>query len=146
MPRSHWGFLHRDGDMYNYTRDASRCLAILSINTSRLFTEDLVIPPEHRLMLVNFHRECIGDAKKSPVGPSQKGNGSEQEVRQPLIVCIDTCQCPLYTHLREEYYEFLIAEIDVNVHKLWKEENLCLILSDTENSAIRASAKFYSRF
>ena len=55
--------------MYSYTRDASRCLAILSINTSRLFTEGSVIPPEHRLMLVNFHRECIGDAKKSPVGP-----------------------------------------------------------------------------
>ena len=55
--------------MYSYTRDASRCLAILSINTSRLFTEGSVIPPEHRLMLVNFHRECIGDTKKSPVGP-----------------------------------------------------------------------------
>ena len=53
--------------MYSYTYDASRCLAILSINTSRLFTEGSVIPPEHRLMLVNFHRECIGDAKKSPV-------------------------------------------------------------------------------
>ena len=50
--------------------DASRCLAISSINTSRLFAEGSVIPPEHRLMLVNFHRECIGDAKKSPVGPS----------------------------------------------------------------------------
>ena len=58
-----------DGEMYSYTRDASRCLAILSINTSRLFTEGSVIPPEHRLMLVNFHPECIGDAKKSPVGP-----------------------------------------------------------------------------
>ena len=56
--------------MYNYARDASRCLAILSINNSRLFAEGSVIPPEHRLMLVNFHRECIGDAKKSPVGPS----------------------------------------------------------------------------
>ena len=54
--------------MYNYTRDASRCLAILSINTSRLFAEGSVIPPEHRLMLVNFHRECIGDAKKKPSG------------------------------------------------------------------------------
>ena len=31
----------------------------------RLFTEGSVIPPEHRLMLVNFHRECIGDAKKA---------------------------------------------------------------------------------
>ena len=41
----------------------------VSINTTRLFTEGSVIPPEHRLMLVNFHRECIGDAKKSPVGP-----------------------------------------------------------------------------
>ena len=59
-----------DGKMYNYTRDASRCLAILSINTSRLFAEGSVIPPEHHLMLVNFHRECIGDPKKSPVGPS----------------------------------------------------------------------------
>ena len=58
-----------DGEKNNYTRDASRCLAILSINTSRLFAEGSVIPPEHRLMLVNFHRECIGDAKKSPVGP-----------------------------------------------------------------------------
>ena len=28
-----------DGEMYSYTRDASRCLAILSINTSRLFTQ-----------------------------------------------------------------------------------------------------------
>ena len=45
---------------------------ILSINTSRLFAEGSVIPPEHRLMLVNFHRECIGDAKKSPVGPRHK--------------------------------------------------------------------------
>ena len=59
-----------DGEKNNYTRDASRCLAILTINTSRLFAEGSVIPPEHRLMLVNFHRECIGDAKKSPVGPS----------------------------------------------------------------------------
>ena len=59
-----------DGEKNNYTRDASRCLAILSINTSRLFTEGSLIPLEHRLMLVNFHRECIGDAKKSPVGPS----------------------------------------------------------------------------
>ena len=31
----------------------------------RLFTEGSVIPPEHRLMLVNFHRECISDAKKA---------------------------------------------------------------------------------
>ena len=31
----------------------------------RLFAEGSVIPPEHRLMLVNFHRECIGDAKKA---------------------------------------------------------------------------------
>ena len=61
-----------DGEKNNCTRDASRCLAILSINTSRLFAEGSVIPPEHRLMLVNFHRECIGDAKKSPVGPSHK--------------------------------------------------------------------------
>ena len=61
-----------DGEKNNYTRDASQCLAILSINTSRLFAEGSVIPPEHRLMLVNFHRECIGDAKKSPVGPSHK--------------------------------------------------------------------------
>ena len=52
------------------------------------------------------------------------------------------CQCPLYTDLREEYYEFLIAEMDVNVHNLSKEEKLSLILSNTENSAIRASAKF----
>ena len=58
--------------MYNYTCDASRCLAILSINTSRLFAEGPVISLEHRLMLVNFHRECIGNAKKSPVGPSHK--------------------------------------------------------------------------
>ena len=25
-----------------------------------------------------------------------------------------SCQCSLYTDLREEYYEFLIAEMDVN--------------------------------
>ena len=31
----------------------------------RLFAESSVIPPEHRLMLVNFHRECISDAKKA---------------------------------------------------------------------------------
>ena len=31
----------------------------------RLFAEGSFIPPEHRLMLVNFHRECIGDAKKA---------------------------------------------------------------------------------
>ena len=31
----------------------------------RLFAEGSVIPPEHRLMLVNFHWECIGDAKKA---------------------------------------------------------------------------------
>ena len=31
----------------------------------RLFAEGSVIPPEHRLMLVNFHQECIGDAKKA---------------------------------------------------------------------------------
>ena len=31
----------------------------------RFFAEGLFIPPEHRLMLVNFHRECIGDAKKA---------------------------------------------------------------------------------
>ena len=30
-----------------------------------LFAEGSVIPPEHRLMLVSFHRECIGDAKKA---------------------------------------------------------------------------------
>ena len=54
------------------------------------------------------------------------------------------CQCPLYTDLREEYYEFLIAEMDVIVHNLSKEE-LSLILSNTENSAIRASAKFCSQ-
>ena len=47
--------------------------------------------------------------------------------------------------LREEYYEFLIAEMDVNVHNLSKEENLSLILSNTENSTIRASAKFCSQ-
>ena len=29
----------------------------------RLFTEGSVIPPEHRLMLVSFHRECIHDTK-----------------------------------------------------------------------------------
>ena len=57
-----------DGEKNNYTRDASRCLAILSINTSRLFAKGSVIPPEHRLMLVNFHPECIGDAKKRPSG------------------------------------------------------------------------------
>ena len=55
------------------------------------------------------------------------------------------CQCPLYTDLREDYYEFLIAEMDVNVHNLSKEEKLSLILSNTENSAIRASAKFCSQ-
>ena len=32
--------------------------------------------------------------------------------------------------------------MDVNVHNLSKEEKLSLILSNTENSAIRASAKF----
>ena len=31
----------------------------------RLFAEGSVIPPEHRLMLVNFHPECISDAKKA---------------------------------------------------------------------------------
>ena len=31
----------------------------------RLSVEGSVIPPEHRLMLVKFHRECIGDAKKA---------------------------------------------------------------------------------
>ena len=31
----------------------------------QLFAEGSVIPPEHRLMLVNFHQECIGDAKKA---------------------------------------------------------------------------------
>ena len=66
-----------DGEMYSYTRDASRCLAILSINTSRLFTEGSVIPPEHRLMLVNFHRECIGDAEKSPVGLRHNKNDND---------------------------------------------------------------------
>ena len=50
-----------------------------------------------------------------------------------------------YTCLREEYYEFLIAEMDVNVHNLSKEENLSLILSNTENSSISASAKFCSQ-
>ena len=55
------------------------------------------------------------------------------------------CQCPLYTDLREEYNELLIAEMDVNVHNLSKEEKLSLILSNTENSAIRASAKFCSQ-
>ena len=55
------------------------------------------------------------------------------------------CQFPLYTDLREEYYEFLIAEMDVNVHNLSKEEQLSLILSNTENSSIRASAKFGSQ-
>ena len=50
------------------------------------------------------------------------------------------CLCYLYTDLREEYYEFLIAEMDVNVHNLLKEEKLSLILSNTENNAIRASA------
>ena len=54
-------------------------------------------------------------------------------------------RCPLYTDLREEYYEFSIAEMDVNVHNLSKEEQLSLILSNTENSAIRASAKFCSQ-
>ena len=52
----------------------------------------------------------------------------------------------LYTlTLDEDYYEFLIAEMDVNVHNLSKEEKLSLILSNTENSAIRASAKFCSQ-
>ena len=31
----------------------------------RLFAEGSFIPPEHRLMLVSFHREFIGDAKKA---------------------------------------------------------------------------------
>ena len=31
----------------------------------QLFAEGSVIPPEHRLMLVNFHRGCIGDAKEA---------------------------------------------------------------------------------
>ena len=51
----------------------------------------------------------------------------------------------LSSDLREEYYEFLTAEMDVNVHNLSKEENLSLILSNTEFSAIRASAKFCSQ-
>ena len=55
------------------------------------------------------------------------------------------CQCPLYTDLTEEYYEFLIAEMDANVHNLSKEQKVSLILSNTENSAIRASAKFCSQ-
>ena len=55
------------------------------------------------------------------------------------------CRYPLHTDLREEYYEFLIAEMDVNVHNLSKEEKLRLILSNTEFSAIRASAKFCSQ-
>ena len=55
------------------------------------------------------------------------------------------CQCPLHTDLREEYHELLIEKMDVNVHNLSKEEQLNLILSNTENSAIRASAKFCSQ-
>ena len=48
--------------------------------------------------------------------------------------------------IREEYYDFfLIAEMVVNVHNLSKEEKLSLILSNTVNSAIRASAKFCSQ-
>ena len=31
----------------------------------RLFAEGSVIPPEHHLMLVNFHRECIRGVKKA---------------------------------------------------------------------------------
>ena len=54
------------------------------------------------------------------------------------------CHCPLYTDLREQYYEFLIAEVDVNVHNLSTEE-LSLILSNAENCAMRASAKFCSQ-
>ena len=56
------------------------------------------------------------------------------------------CQCPLYTDLREEHYEFLIKEMDVNVHNLSKKEKLSLILSHSENSAIRASANSAVRF
>ena len=55
------------------------------------------------------------------------------------------CQCPLYTDLREEYYKFLIAEMDVNVHNLSKEDKRSLILSNTENSATGASTKFCSQ-
>ena len=84
-----------DGEMYSYTRDASRCLAILSINTSRLFTEGSVIPPEHRLMLVNFHRECIGDAKKSPVGPRHSNGTTEMRTHdhRTLGYTNETRQC-----------------------------------------------------
>ena len=78
-------FCNDDDEKINYTHDASRCLAILIINTSRLFIEDLVIPPEHRLMLVNFHRECIGNTKKSPVGPSQKPRSTPNIVYMFLV-------------------------------------------------------------
>ena len=46
----------------------------------RLFAEGSIIPPEHRLMLVNFHPECIGDTKKAQgdrgisLHCTQKGN------------------------------------------------------------------------
>ena len=43
------------------------------------------------------------------------------------------------------HYEFLIAEMDVNVHNLSTEEKLSLILSNTEKRAIRAFAKFCSQ-
>ena len=35
----------------------------------RLFAEGSFIPPEHCLMLVNFHRKCIGDAKRTQWDP-----------------------------------------------------------------------------
>ena len=54
----------------------------------RLFTEGSVIPPEHRLMLVNFHRECIGDAKK----PQWDGaRSSNLHARTCYIIYINRC-------------------------------------------------------
>ena len=47
--------------------------------------------------------------------------------------------------LERNTMNFLIAEMGVNVHNLLKEEKLSLILSNTENSAIRASDKFCSQ-
>ena len=108
-----------DGEMYNYTRDASRCLAILSINTSRLFAKGSVIPNEHRLMLVNFHRECIGDAKKSPVGPSHYICGKYEDNLDQMLF-----QCPFLAVARNLVKGWLeIAGIDqdnFNRHTLIK--------------------------
>ena len=51
-----WAFVKND-----------ECKHIRSHFTTNIVLINLVLtkPPDHRLMLVNFHRECIGDAKKA---------------------------------------------------------------------------------